>query len=251
MGKERRIVWYSGEKKSSWNRNRKGRGDLRGKNRLHTKENITETQYPTPTRRRHVSRMEEERQDIFHHWMTLPSNSVICHPRWQYGWLMDWEGMRDTSPGNPSVVICCRHYQAYLLKAGWKQISHPWWHCSQSWEIWTVIWRLREIGQNVLTVHGNWGQRSHTVLESKELVQRWRVLVRIRFDATYLNVQKRHIFFILFLFVLLRWQIYSALRDFNGTNLVKMGRWSWDGPKFKFHWLLQIWGRAELQTQLH
>lgn len=30
---------------------------------------------------------------------------------------MDWEGMRDTSPGNPSVVICSRHYQTYFTES--------------------------------------------------------------------------------------------------------------------------------------
>lgn len=29
---------------------------------------------------------------------------------------MDWEGMRDTSPGNPFIFICGRHNQAYLLR---------------------------------------------------------------------------------------------------------------------------------------
>lgn len=50
------------------------------------------------------------------HPMTLGSNSVICQPHRQHGWLMDWEGMRDTSPGNPFIFICGRHNQAYLLR---------------------------------------------------------------------------------------------------------------------------------------
>lgn len=45
--------------------------------------------------------------------MTLRSNSVICQPHRHYSGLMDWEGMRDTGLGNPSVVICGRHYQTY------------------------------------------------------------------------------------------------------------------------------------------
>lgn len=52
-----------------------------------------------------------------HHRMTLRSNSVICQPHRQHGWLMDWEGMRDTGSGNPFIFICCRHDPAYLPRA--------------------------------------------------------------------------------------------------------------------------------------
>lgn len=77
--------------------------------------------------RKHVSRAITGKRIYFPDWMTLTSNSVICHPCRLYGWLMDWEGMRDRSSGNPSVVICGRHYQTYLLWAGW----HRQWTCRQ------------------------------------------------------------------------------------------------------------------------
>lgn len=78
-------------------------------------ESATQTQQ---RKRACVKDLERERKDIFPHRMTLRSNSVICQPHRQYGWLMDWEGMTDTSSGNPSVIICGRHYQTYLLRAG-------------------------------------------------------------------------------------------------------------------------------------
>lgn len=53
----------------------------------------------------------------FPHRMTQRYNSVICQPHSQCAWLMDWEDMRDTSSGNPSV-ICSRHYQTYFQRAG-------------------------------------------------------------------------------------------------------------------------------------
>lgn len=76
-------------------------------------ESATQTQQ---RKRACVKDLEGERKDIFPHRMTLRSNPVICQPHRQHGWLMDWEGMRDTSSGNPSVVICSRHYQPYLLR---------------------------------------------------------------------------------------------------------------------------------------
>lgn len=90
---------------------------------------------------------------------TLRSNSVICQPHRQYGWLMDWEGMRDTSSGNPCVVICSRHYQTYLLRAGWQQSWHREWHYSQGWwGTWAIIWGLEEIKDycNLITVRVIW-----------------------------------------------------------------------------------------------
>lgn len=68
--------------------------------------------------REHVSRIQKEKEKRYFspHRMTLRSNSVICQPHRQHGWLMDWEGTRNTSSGNPSVVICSRHYQTYLQR---------------------------------------------------------------------------------------------------------------------------------------
>lgn len=85
------------------------------RNRLHRQKHQRERDTTQQRKRTCVKDLEIERKDIFPHRMTLRSNSVICQPHRQYGWLMDWEGMRDTSSGNPSV-ICSRHYQTYLLR---------------------------------------------------------------------------------------------------------------------------------------
>ncbi len=81
-----------------------------------TETSQRESATQTTTEEESMCQGSRRRREIFPHRMTLRSNSVICQPHRQHGWLMDWEGMRDTSSGNPSAVICSRHDQSYLQR---------------------------------------------------------------------------------------------------------------------------------------